>query len=99
MQIDSAYVMSNGDPQEAAAAAASSSVSVRVLVEGEEVLFDHQGESGTGTVRLSGSARSSSEHNQVSKRGMERRARGRSRVGLSLGRRKRYREGGTEGGI
>ena len=38
---------------------------VIVLVEGEEVAFDHrETETGTGTVRLSGSA-SPSEHNQV----------------------------------
>ena len=59
--------MSSGDP-------AAPSSSVRVLVEGEEVLFDHrETETGTGTVRLA--TGSPSEHNQVRKgrrrRGMD----------------------------
>ena len=58
---------SSGDP-------AAPSSSVRVLVEGEEVLFDHrETETGTGTVRLA--TGSPSEHNQVRKgrrrRGMD----------------------------
>ena len=42
--------------------AAAAPSAVRVLVEGEEVLFDHHDVTGTGTVRLSGSA---SDHIQV----------------------------------